>query len=116
MTKRTTRKPAVNLNRMSEKRLKEATRVLNIGGDETLRQQKEDRAILKAIMHNFDAMIEAVDDVTRQTIFATLLEVANLTDTKRIKMHQRFGEGEVTAIPPVEQQSKAQGVRHRPQE
>lgn len=92
MTKRTTRKPAVDMNRISDSHRQQIERVVQIGAKIGLDQEKQKREILKAISRNFDAMIEALDEGTRKIIFAALIEVATVADAKRIKQHQGYRE------------------------
>lgn len=95
MTKRTTRTPVIDLTRITDSHRQQIERVVQIGAKIGLDQEKQHREILKAITRNFDAMIEAVDERTRKQVFAALIDVANVSDAKRIRIHQSFVEGDV---------------------
>ena len=91
MTKRTTRKPTVDMNRISDSHRQQIERVVQIGAKIGLDQEKQKRETLKAITRNFDAVIEALDESTRKIIFAALIDVATVADAKRIRQHSGYG-------------------------
>ena len=94
MTKRTTRKSAVDMNRISESHRQQIERIVQVGAKIGLDQEKQKREILKAISRNFDAMIEVVDDGTKRAVFGALVEVATVADAKRIRQHSGYGQAD----------------------
>lgn len=106
MTKRTTRKPAVDMNRISESHRQQIERVVQIGAKIGLDQQRQKRDILKAISRNFDAMIDMIDGRARSAVFNALLEVATAADAKRIKQHPGYQEGEAVNLAYVASQER----------
>lgn len=114
MTKRTTRKPAVDMNRISESHRQQIERVVQIGAKIGLDQQRQNQEILKAITRNFDAMIEALDEGTRKIIFTALIDVATLADANRIRQHSGYREADAAKPAHAGQQERHNGRKPQP--